>query len=127
MKKVLIVDDNDFYFGIMQEIYERNGYLVDRANTASEGWNKFQHGGLDYYQLIVTDITMESQISGLVLWYKLKRSGFRNPIYFASTGFNIKLNYFISGGLLKLLGIQRIIPKNNFHEMEALTLQRFFI
>lgn len=127
MKKVLIVDDNDFYFDIMKEIYDSNGYQVERAKTARNGWEKIQNNGLDHYHLIVTDITMETQISGLVLWYKLKRSGFRNPIYFASTGFNIKLNYFISGGLLKLLGIQRIIPKNNFHAMGAPTLQRFFI
>lgn len=127
MKKVLIVDDNDFYFNIMNQIYRTNSYQVERANTAEEGWLLIQSKGLEYYNLIVTDITMESQISGLVLWYKLKKSGFKNPVYFASTGFNIKLNYFISGGLLKLLGIKRIIPKNNFHAMEALTLQRFFI
>ncbi|MCI0515042.1 response regulator [candidate division KSB1 bacterium] len=127
MRRVLIADDNNFYYDIMETIFKENGYQVTRAVTAKAAWQLIQVHGVEHFNLLVSDITMESQLAGLYLAIKLKKAGFKNPMYFASTGFNFTFNYFLSGGLLKLLGIQRIIPKNAFHALDVNSLQRFFI
>jgi len=127
MKKVLIVDSHNFYFNIMKKIYEENGFQVVRAKTIDEGWEVVKTNGIDYFNLFVADISIETHLAGFLLAFRLKKAGFKNPIYLASHGFNITLYYFISLGLLRPFGIQRIIPKGVFHNMHWLTLQRFFI
>ena len=127
MKSVLIADSNNFYFNIMKKIYETNGYQVIRAKTSEECWRIVNDYGIGFFNLLVTDLAIESQLAGLFLALRLKKAGFRNPMYFASSGFNETFYYFISTGFLKLLGIQRLIPKSNFHQMNVNTLQRFFI
>ncbi|MGP8329945.1 MAG: hypothetical protein ACT6FF_06470 [Methanosarcinaceae archaeon] len=127
MKNVLIADNNSYYFGIMKQIFEENGYQVTQASTANESWGLVEKYGLGHFNLLVCGLKMRFQLEGLLLLFRLKKGGYKNPVYFASNGFNMKLNYFISSGFLKMLGIQRIIPKGVFHIMGRSTLERFFI
>ncbi|MBN2091275.1 hypothetical protein JW964_16815 [candidate division KSB1 bacterium] len=127
MRNVLIADNNNFYFSIMSSIYQEHEYYVTRARSAPDAWRLIQQNGLEFYDIIVTEITIESHLSGLVLAVKLKKAGFKNPVYFASKRFNITFTYIVSTGLFRMLGIERLIPKNAFHIMNPVSLKRYLI
>lgn len=127
MKKVLIADDDNYYFNIMKNIYESNGYQVARACSARQSWELIRNNGMEYYHVFVYNLSIRKHMPSLSLLFKMRFAGFKSPIYFSSNLLNLTFNYFISGSFLKMLGIQRLIPKNNFHIMDSLTLERFFI
>lgn len=85
MKNVLIVDDNNRYADNLKSFFESKGYSTDRAFTAKEGWLKVQD---QEYHSIVTDITMESQTSGLWFARKVYKSGYKGNLIIATTGFD---------------------------------------
>ncbi|MDZ7261043.1 MAG: hypothetical protein ONB05_02845 [candidate division KSB1 bacterium] len=127
MKNVLILDDNDFYSHIMQTVYEAHNFSVFRASSAREGWELFRRKGLNFFDLIVADITMESQLSGLIVALKCRLKGYKKRLYLVSTGFNVRCNLFFSGMLLRTLSINRAIPKYVFHEASREKLVRWLI
>lgn len=111
MKSVLIIDDNKDYYKLIKKIHEDQGHEVFWAHTAREGWETLKAKGMDYFYLIISDITMETPISGLIGVLKFRWKGYRNRLYVVSTGFNPRWNYVLSGFFLHLLGINRIVPK----------------
>lgn len=127
MQNVLIADNNNYYFSIMSSIYEEHDFHVTRAQSAPDAWRLIKQNGMEYYDIIVTEVTIESHLSGLVLAVKLRNAGFKNPVYFASKRFNITLTYIISTGIFRMLGIERLIPKNAFHTMNPTSLKRYLI
>lgn len=110
-KKVLIVDDNDKYALSLNVFFEAKKYDVLRAYSAKEGWDFFQRS-TDGFQFIITDITMESQTSGLWLARNIYTSGYKTELCIATTGFDVagvmKLGYFT---LPLFCGLQWMIPK----------------
>lgn len=127
MRNVLIADNSNFYFSIMSRIYEEHEFQVTRARSAPDAWKLIKEKGLEYYDIIVTEMTIESHLSGIILAMKLKKAGFKNPVYFASKRFNITFTYILSTGLLRMIGIDRLIPKNAFHIMNPVSLKRYLI
>ena len=82
MKKVLIVDDNDRYADNLKAYYSKLGYSCTRAYNAQEGWDlysksKTKSNGISDFDTIVTDITMETQTSGLWMIRKIHKDEFK--------------------------------------------------
>ncbi|MCB1157454.1 MAG: response regulator [Leptospiraceae bacterium] len=109
MIKILIVDDNDRYANHLKAYFEKFGLETHRALDARQGWEMFQQ---TEYHTLVSDITMESQTSGLFFVRKVYKSGFKGNIIIATTGFDV----FGVMGLSKFFlpffaGVGWMIPK----------------
>ncbi len=65
------------------------------------------------YQLIITDITMETQLSGIFLVRRIRRMGFRGGLVIYSTGFNTAFMHLISRPFFRALGADGLISKNS--------------
>lgn len=111
MEKLLLVDDNDNYARLLHEYFEPLGFSIDRAWNAKEGFDMFSAHPSDYYQVIVTDITMESQLAGLSMLKKIKKKGFGGTVVVASTGFDQPMGMPASRLFLGLYGVHYLIPK----------------
>ncbi len=106
---VLIVDDNDKYANNLAKFFQEKNIPTERAYTAKQGWEMHQSKS---YHTIITDITMETQTSGLWLARRLFRSGFSGNIIIATTGFDVWGVMFISRFLLPIFaGVKWMIPK----------------
>ena len=101
MKRLLLVDDNQKYATLLTDYFSKRGYEIDTAVTAGEGLDMFKKSSPDYYSVIVTDITMESQLAGLTMLSKIKKIGFSGTIVVASTGFDVPTVIPLSRLLLK--------------------------
>jgi CheY-like chemotaxis protein len=110
-KTVLIVDDNDKYALVLSNFFEAKNYIVTRAYTAREGWDIFQKKS-EAFDFIITDITMETQTSGLWLARQIYKTGVDFNLCIATTGFDVK-------GVMRLgfytmpwfCGLKWMIPK----------------
>ncbi|MCG9873505.1 MAG: response regulator [Leptospiraceae bacterium] len=117
MKKVLIVDDNDRYADNLKAYYSKQGYSCTRAYNAKEGWNLYSNSktksdGISDFETIVTDITMETQTSGLWMIRKIHKDGFKGTKIIATTGFDvIGVMWFSKFILPWFAGISFMIPK----------------
>lgn len=111
MKNLLIVDDNDKYARILDEYYQKLGYSVDRAVDGEGGYRAVKEKGLDHYQVIVTDITMETQMAGITMLKRLSREGYRGMVVVASTGFDVPLARPLTRIFLGGIGIDYLVPK----------------
>jgi hypothetical protein len=110
VKRVLIVDDNDRYATNLKKYFDELGIESDRAFTAREGWDFFKSNAS--YDLIVSDITMETQTSGLWLMRDIFKSGYSGTMAIASTGFDVSGVMKISRYLLVwFCGLDWMIPK----------------
>ena len=118
MKKLLIVDDNDKYSGILQEYFKNLGYEIDIARTAQEGLDTFRNRSQDHYSVIVTDITMESQTAGLGMLSRIRKLGFGGTIVVASTGFDFPSVITLSRIFLKRLGVHYLVRKTTVLQKE---------
>ena len=78
MKNLLLVDDNDRYAAILDEFFAERGYTSTRAVDAADGLAKFDAQGPDHFSVIVTDITMETQLAGIFMLGKIKKRGFKH-------------------------------------------------
>jgi len=111
MSKVLIVDDNDKYATVLQKYFEDRSILCTRALNAKEGLNQF-HQDPKSWSAIVTDVTMETQTSGLWMLRHIHQFGFQGEKIIASTGFDqigvMALGYWI---LPWFCGCGWMIPK----------------
>lgn len=111
MKRLLIVDDNDKYAALIEEYFSAHGYNADRAYTATEGIEMVKSAGLDHYELIVTDITMEGQLAGVRLISYLHKNKYHGKVIVASTGFDIFPGMLISKLYFGAKGVDFLIPK----------------
>ena len=68
METVLIVDDNDRYANNLKTYLDKRNIPSERAFTASQGYEMFL---ASQYTTIISDITMETQTSGLVFIRKI--------------------------------------------------------
>ena len=57
--------------------------LVTRAVTAADGLEAFRAQALDHFAVIVTDITMETQTSGISMLREMHRAGYRGKSLFS--------------------------------------------
>jgi hypothetical protein len=109
-ERVLLVDDNDRYAAAITGDLLSRGAEVVRMRSAAAGVEAIRaSGGFD---CIVTDITMETQISGLRVLTAARRTGFRGALVTASTGLDtwpgFVFNRFVLG---TLFGCHYLIPK----------------
>ena len=110
-KPALIIDDNANYVDMLLHHFEPVGFEFDHAWNATEGYQTLQDVGSGYYGLIITDITMEGQTSGLKLIRRMRKYGYKGVIMVASTGFNSRFVREISRRVLKWWGVDLIVPK----------------
>jgi len=112
MLRVLLVDDNDSYAEILTNDLKKRGVEeIVRAYSAEEGVDKLNAGG-DSIDGVVTDISMESQTSGLKVVKAARSNGSKRIIAVASTGLDTKLgmkfNKWLMGSVYKS---DYVIPK----------------
>lgn len=111
MKPLLLVDDNDRYAGILADHFSPMGYGIERARDGAEGFRLFEEKGLDYYSVVVTDITMETQMAGIQMLKKMHAAGFRGTVVVASTGFDVPGATTLTRLFLAGIGIDYLVPK----------------
>lgn len=108
-EKVLIVDDNDKYAQALEVYFHSKNIQTDRARTAQEGYEMFRQKN---YTTVITDVTMETQTSGLWFARRIYKEGFKGRIIIASTGFDVLGVMFIGKYLLPFFaGVGWMIPK----------------
>lgn len=109
MKKLLIVDDADKYAKPLTDHFTQEGWVCERAYTAREGWEMYK---ATKYDMIISDITMETQTSGLWFIRRVHRDGFQGVKIIATTGFDAPGVMAISKWILPwFAGISYMIPK----------------
>ena len=111
MKRILLVDDNDKYAGLIEEFFTGRGYTLDRAGTAAEGLEQFNAHPSDYYRMIVTDITMETQLAGISMLRKISRLGYPGTVVIASTGFDFPGVIGMTRVLMRPYGVHFLVHK----------------
>ena len=99
--RVLIVDDNDKYAINLKVYLDSKSIQSDRAIDAKQGLELFNSGKT--YDMIISDITMETQTSGLWMMRKIYKSGYKGVIVIASTGFDVLGVMWISRYFLSLV------------------------
>ncbi|MBE7413134.1 MAG: response regulator [Leptospiraceae bacterium] len=109
-KKILIIDDNDRYAINLETHFKTYPNIKTvRAKTAKEGFDKFQK---DDYHTIISDITMETQISGFTGIRKIFKAGYKGNLILATTAFDVKGTMSIGKYFLPLYAnIGWMIPK----------------
>lgn len=110
MKKVLIVDDNDRYANHLKAYFDLKKIASDRAFDAKQGWKLFCKS--NDYDMIISDVTMETQTSGLWMMRNIYKSGYKGVMVIASTGFDVwGVMPFSSYFLSWFCGLHWMIPK----------------
>ncbi len=112
MKRVLLVDDNDRYAAaIIANLEKHREVTVERATTARQGIEMLR-SGLDRYDGLVTDISMEHQISGLSVLIAARRLKFKGLVIVATTGLDTPVAFALNRFLLGFVfGSNYLIPK----------------
>lgn len=84
---ILCVDDDEDILASLRVILEANGYVITTANSAAEGYKRYQELKPD---LVIVDLMMEKIDSGISLAQQICATGNRTPIYMlSSTGDNL--------------------------------------
>ncbi|ASV11911.1 response regulator [Leptospira santarosai] len=110
-KNVLIVDDNDRYANNLKVWFEKKGFEVVRAVNAAQGWEIYSKDR-SFFHTIVTDITMETQTSGLWMIRKIHKDGYGGNKIIATTGFDFPGVMFFSSLILPYFaGVGWMVPK----------------
>lgn len=112
MKKMLLVDDNDRYAKMLTEYFANYGYEAERVYSATEGIEAYDQKDQDYYDLVVTDITMESQLAGLRLIKHLHKKSYPGSVVVASTGFDVPPGLTVSRIYFSMRSVDYLIPKS---------------
>jgi len=112
LKKVLLADDNDRYAKALTENLEQLGVTeIIRAMNAKEAIEILNKEG-DSIDGVVSDISMETQISGLKVLAAARKNGSKRMLAVASTGLDTKIGYFINYFILGLMyRSDYLIPK----------------
>lgn len=116
-KYLLLVDDNDKYAKKIIEIFKEK-FNIHRANNGKEGIELLNKNGINFYDLIITDITMESQLAGINFLKKARKMGYIGKIIIASTGFNYSIALNFAPLLLNSLNVDYLIPKKSLLEKQ---------
>ena len=117
-KRVLIVDDNPHYQQHLKKILIRKKiYAIDYSVSAKDAFATIYHTNIPY-DMIITDISMESQLSGIKMLFQLQNyiKKFSIQVIVASTGFNYPAVMYISGFLMRALRVQGLIPKKHLND-----------
>ncbi|MCG6169389.1 response regulator [Leptospira sanjuanensis] len=110
-KSVLIVDDNDRYANNLKVWFEKKGFETVRAIDAAQGWEIYSKDK-NRFHTIVTDITMETQTSGLWMIRRIHKDGYQGNKIIATTGFDFPGVMFFSASILPwFAGIGWMVPK----------------
>ncbi|EQA35076.1 response regulator receiver domain protein [Leptospira inadai serovar Lyme str. 10] len=108
---ILVVDDNDRYADNLKTYLENLNCDVLRAVDAAQGWEYYTKNK-DKLSAVITDITMETQTSGLWLIRRIHKDGFKGVKVIATTGFDVFGVMTVSRLLLPTFaGIGFMIPK----------------
>jgi len=108
----LVIDDNKKYARLMREKIGRSGCRIEHMLSSQAGIEHLKNGKVNCYEIIITDITMETQVSGILLTRRIRRMGFKGCLIVYSTGFNSPFVLWISRLFFKLLGADGLIPKD---------------
>ncbi len=119
MKHLLLVDDNDKYARLLTEHFEPLGYTIERAIDAAEGTAKLRDNK-GRYSVIVTDITMESQMAGVWMLGRIRPDEFTGTIVVASTGFDVPGVMTLSRLFFRAYGVHYLVPKTTVIKEEPL-------
>jgi hypothetical protein len=118
METVLIVDDNDRYANNLKTYLDKRNISSERAMSASQGYEMFL---ATQYTTIISDITMETQTSGLVFVRKIFQEGYKGKIIIATTGFDVWGVMFLGKYFLPYFGgVGWMIPKVPLKKGEVL-------
>ncbi|WP_061219458.1 response regulator [Leptospira weilii] len=124
-KNVLIVDDNDRYADSLKVWFDKKGFEVIRAVNAAQGWEIYSKDR-NFFHTIVTDITMETQTSGLWMIRKIHKDGYRGNKIIATTGFDFPGVMFFSSFILPYFaGIGWMVPKVPLKEGRVIFLSTY--
>lgn len=119
---VLVVDDNDRYANNLKTYLQENGCEVLRAIDASQGWDLYL-ANKHKLKAIITDITMETQTSGLWMIRKIYQDGFDGIKVIATTGFDVSGVMAISKYFLPwFAGVEYMVPKIPLKKGEVILL-----
>lgn len=111
LTNVLLVDDNDRYAAALTTDMESRGASVVRARNASEGVSILRKRASEF-DGIVTDISMEGQLSGLRVLRAARPNGFSGALSVASTGLDTRIGYLFNWFALGVLfRCDFLIPK----------------
>lgn len=109
----LIIDDNKRYTSIIKTRLEEQGCEVEHILSSKASLEHLANIDANHYQLIITDITMETQVSGIQLTYRIRHKiNFRGCLVIYSTGFNHPFVLWMSKLFFRFLGADGLIPKN---------------
>ena len=70
VKKILIIEDEQYLRDLYAQILQDAGYSIDTAGDGEEGWKKASAGG---YDLVLIDIIMP-KLDGITLLKRLKQN-----------------------------------------------------
>ncbi|MFH0937616.1 MAG: response regulator [Candidatus Daviesbacteria bacterium] len=76
IKKILIIEDDQFLRDFYQELLTSEGYQIDIAEDGAIGWEKIHQGG---YSLVLLDI-MLPKMDGLQILRNLKTNPAASPL-----------------------------------------------
>ena len=112
IKRVLLADDNDRYAeALTNDLRKRGAEEVIRVFDAATAVLKIREEG-DTIDTVVTDISMESQISGLKVLRAARKNRPDRLVVVATTGLDTKLGFLFNRLLLgKLYRCDFLIPK----------------
>lgn len=82
-KRILVVDDQEMTREFLKDSLS-DSYRVDEAVNMKEAMNKLNSSNFD---LVLTDVRMDSVDEGMDLLKKIKKSGSKNPIVIVMTGY----------------------------------------
>lgn len=113
----LIIDDNDFYAqAITKDLARRGTTSFTRADSAAQGIALLDTQG-EAFDLVVTDISMESEYAGVRVLNHLKRKQLPGDYAVATTALNYWFGFYPIGAFYKYyMQVNYMIPKRPIRE-----------
>jgi CheY-like chemotaxis protein len=113
MTRVLLADDNDKYAELLTADLEKRGVKeIVRVYDAEQAVVKLNSDEGNTFDAVVTDISMESQISGLKVLKAARSNGSKRILAVASTGLDTKIGMKFNKWFLgSLYQSDFVIPK----------------
>jgi len=98
---------------MLSEYLKMAGCEIIHSLSSKEGMEAIKDLKPSYFDIIFTDITMETHVSGILLVPKIRWSGYKNCLVIYSTGFNYPIVLLISKIFFKILGADGLLPKDS--------------
>lgn len=105
MKRILVIDDDDFFREMLLAMIQREGYQVDEAEDGEKGIEKHR---LNHYDLIITDIIMPNK-EGIGTIMELKKDDPNVKIIAMSGGGRVVPNNYLN--IAQKLGAHKTLTK----------------